>query len=287
MHIHTILQNLAKDFFDPQRGLTIDLLEQIFENSYATDDGEAKAPEPEDDGGPQAKRTRPSETIYGLRMVQNAVQNYKCVDLLQEIAAELREARSKGGFYNNPNDSWEILSEYMSVEQYLCFTFAMAGLAEFDALSVINRKLSFAAARAYFLLLTTPGAKRCKAFDERVILKCFNLFNFLQQIKHPTIAQQLKSGEKNEIQLQFVSILDDFHTIFKIVSLEDYANVKEELIKTLKNVILFNHINGYDNTCELRRPPLRYTKANSRFRLLQPLDEVVRNFRNYMSANPR
>jgi hypothetical protein len=254
MHIHTILQNLAKEFFDPQRGLTIDLLEQIYENSYSTDDSEPKPLESEDDGGgegPQTKRSRPTETIYGLRMVQIAVQDYKCVDMLQEIAAELREARSKGGFYNNSNDSWEFLSEYMSVEQYLCFTYAMAGLAEFDALSVINRKLSFAAARAYFMLLTTPGAKRCKAFDERVILKCFNLFNFLQQIKHPTIAQQLKSGEKNEIQLQFVSILDDFHTIFKIVSLEDYANVKEELVKTLKNVILFNHINGYDNTCKL------------------------------------
>uniref|UniRef100_A0A336MX24 CSON008800 protein n=1 Tax=Culicoides sonorensis TaxID=179676 RepID=A0A336MX24_CULSO len=177
--------------------------------------------------------------------LRTAINGYDCADLLQEIYNNASCARQDIAF--KEYDSWEYLANVVNKEHYMGFINSLVHLWELDPTSAINRKLSFNAVRTYLFLLTIPGAKSCGVFDEDLVLKCFDIFNFLSLMKSPSMQKKIRHHEQTQIALFLVSLLEDLCKIFKIVSLPEYVDLKRALIKHLKNIILHNHIHGYES----------------------------------------
>lgn len=142
---------------------------------------------------------------------------------------------------------------------------SLVSLWELDPTSSLNRKLSLNASRTYLFLLTIPGAKCCGVFDEDLVTRCLAIFGILDLMRQSSLQRKLRMHEQTQFMLLLCSFLEDLCTVFKIVALEEYKELKKMLVKTLKNIILHNHIHGYDSIC----------KSNSLLHLCSVLHNIL------------
>lgn len=238
-NLHVYLANLSQYFHELDIAEVEELLEADLERVRKKEPNNEEESDEEDD----EMTSKPVPQIYFK--LSKAMQDDDCANLLQEIYNQAVSDRKDAGF--KEHDSWEFLAGVLCKEKYLGFIYSAVHLWELDPYSRLNRKLSFNAARAYLYLLTTPGAKSCEIFDEDLIQRCFAVLDILGIMQSQL---RIPEHEKMQILVILVSLLEDLCDIFKIVSLQEYQDLKKDLIKHLKNIILQNHINGYENICK-------------------------------------
>lgn len=270
-NLHISLGNLSQYF----HGLDIveveELLEPDLDHIRKKVENHELQDDDDQDSDDECLRSKQDPKVY-LRL-KAAMQGFDCADLLQEIYNDAVCVRKETGF--KEYDSWEFLAKVVSKEQYMGFIYSLAHLWELDPTAAINRKLSFNAARTYLFLLTTPGAKSCEIFDEDLVQRCFGVFNILSVMKSAGMQRKIRAHEETQILLLMVSLLEDLSNIFKIVSLEEFKDLKKDLIKHLKGIILHNHIHGYDSICEYRRGFIDSLTHLLPFRLVQSDTKVL------------
>ncbi|XP_063700446.1 condensin-2 complex subunit D3-L [Culicoides brevitarsis] len=237
--LNVYLGNLSRFFHDLDLAEVEELLEADLELIREKDENGSNSEDSESDEDDENPSKHVPQIYFKLAA---ALQNDDCGNLLQEIYNQAVCARKDAGF--KEHDSWEHLVNVINKDKYLGFIYSLVHLWQLDASSRVNRKLSFNAARAYLYLLTVPGAKSCEIFDEDLIQRCFAVFNILGHMQKELI---LMDHEKTQILIILVSLLQDLGDIFKIVSLQGYVDLKKDLIKHLKNIIMMNHVNGYES----------------------------------------
>lgn len=242
--VHLSLKNLPQYFPNLDIGDVEDLLEPDLDRVRKK--LEIQELQENDDSDDECLRSKQDPQIYSR--LRKAMQGFDCVDLMQEIYNDAVWTRNDAGF--KEYDSWEFLAEIVDKEKYMGFIYALVHLWELDPASEINRKLSFNAARMYLFLLTTPGAKSCEIFDEDLVQRSIAIFNILSMTKTGGMTRKIGTHKQTQILLQLASLLEDLSTIFKIVSFEEFKDLKKSLIKHLKNIILHNHTHGYENICK-------------------------------------
>lgn len=246
-NLHISLGNLSQYFHELDIGEVEELLERDLDRVRKKNENQelSNAAESEGSDDDECLQSMLDPKIYSK--LTKAMQGYDCIDLLQEIYNDAVCARKETGF--KENDSWEFLAKVVNKEKYMGFIYSLVHLWELDPTAAINRKLSFNAARTYLYLLTTPGAKSCEIFDEDLVQRCFGVFNILSVIRGG-MQRKIRGQEEMQILLLLVSLLEDLTNIFKIVSLTEFKDLKKDLIKQMKSVILHNHINGYESICK-------------------------------------
>lgn len=141
--------------------------------------------------------------------------------------------------------------KHIPVERFLNFVYAIVSLWQYDPLNQVNRKLAFNAAKMYCILLTIPGAKRCGIFDEEVVAQVLQVTTILNYFKMAEYEKRFRSHERTQIQQTLCMFLEDLCLVLKFVALDEFKDIKKILAKTLKNVLQYNHANGYETICKM------------------------------------
>lgn len=135
--LYSLLQSL-QEFFD--ESLTEEQFDTIFNES----------------------KEHHSHNIYRIPMIANVrAKHRECCESLK-IIRSLMLAKIKPNSMPTPEDNWDAISKHFNVDPYLVFIYCLIRLIDFNFSDKINQELSFAAGRTYIVLLSSPGAKRCR-----------------------------------------------------------------------------------------------------------------------------
>lgn len=226
--LEILLQNLSR-YFDVT--LSLEDIEELYE-LHATRDKTV--------GNIDKDLPITAINILSLDIVTRATKDFTVAELLLDICNDARDIRTRAGFYNNNNDNWEFISQKINVKSFLSFIYCMTGLSHLKPLDEELSKITLNAARSYLLLLTTPGAKRCRVFDNNVVISCLHAFK---------VIEKARPKYKPLLLIQLTAMLEDLKTVFKIVclDLEEYKEVKEEVIVTIRDLLLYNFKSNSNN----------------------------------------
>lgn len=177
-----------------------------------------------------------------LRIVESVTSSHGCTNLLKEINSEIYQ-----NLLASPSkrESWDFLCEKIAKEDYLAFVYTVVHLALFDFNEEKYRKLSLLTAQCYLLTLTVPGARACGVFDERIVRKIVKLCESVERLRE----MKMDRYQVVEFQVNLINLLDYLQTFLKNISLADCVLLKETIIITMKNIILFFQKNAYHSIC--------------------------------------
>ncbi|ETN62209.1 hypothetical protein AND_006101 [Anopheles darlingi] len=208
-HVHLLL-NLLPQYFDPN--MTVELIDEMCQ--------EERADEPESNAQRLDLRDSP--------MVQRALeQPTQLLELMRDIILEVKTVRRTAGLFDK-YDNWQYFAKQLSVDQFLAFVYAFAILAEQDSTGT-DRKLAVTAARMYLVLLSTPGQKQTRAFDEQVLLKCLDVLKI----------EERSSEAGKHSSIDFIAILEDLELLLSCMTLKNCGTVKLHLVKWLVGIIKY------------------------------------------------
>lgn len=176
--------------------------------------------------------------------METVTSNHDCMNLLKEINSEIYQ-----NLLSSPTkrESWDFLCERIAKEDYLAFVYTVIHLALFDFNEEKYRKLSLLTAQCYLLTLTVPGARACGVFDERIVRKIVKLCESVERLRET----KLDRYQVVEFQVNLINLLDYLQTFLKNISLGDCVLLKETIIITMKNIILFFQKNSYHSICKI------------------------------------
>lgn len=244
-HLHLLLKKLSTYFHI----LPLTEVEELFEIELENRKKQKESSnllDNDDDIPLSQQRSSDQSEIY--RHIQPALESFDCIDLFQEIYNEAMQARKESGFKDY--DNWNYLVTQVNKSKYLSFMYACISLWQLDPGNSQIRKLSCNASRTYLTLLTIPGAKQCGIFDEDLVIKTFQVITLFEVLNQPDYQRVVRNHDRTQVQLFLISFLEDLVTIFKIVSLREFKDVKKALVIILKGILLHNHVNGYENICK-------------------------------------
>ncbi|XP_049538912.1 condensin-2 complex subunit D3 [Anopheles darlingi] len=208
-HVHLLL-NLLPQYFDPN--MTVELIDEMCQ--------EERADEPESNAQRLDLRDSP--------MVQRALeQPTQLLELMRDIILEVKTVRRTAGLFDK-YDNWQYFAKQLSVDQFLAFVYAFVILAEQDSTET-DRKLAVTAARMYLVLLSTPGQKQTRAFDEQVLLKCLDVLKI----------EERSSEAGKHSSTDFIAILEDLELLLSCMTLKNCGTVKLHLVKWLVGIIKY------------------------------------------------
>lgn len=218
----------------------LESLSNFFDNSLRINHLEDDIPDPEETGEEAEEGIR---WFLKLRLIESVTTNHECMNLLKEINSKIYS-----NLMSSPSkrESWDIFCEKIAKEDYLAFVYTVVHLALFDFNEEKYRKLSLLTAQCYLLSLTVPGARACGVFDERIVRKIVKLCETVEKLREA----KLDRYQLVEFQVNLINLLDYLQTFLKNISLEDCNLLKDCIIITMKNIILYFQKNSYHSICE-------------------------------------
>ncbi|XP_058462510.1 uncharacterized protein LOC131437282 [Malaya genurostris] len=225
-HIHMLLNQLPV-YFDPC--MTIERIDSICA-------GEELQP---NCSGNDSSEENSALDLRDCSMIRRAVEDANLLELLNDICMEARKTRQKTGVFDQ-YDNWQYLSKKISVDQLLAFIYGLICLAEYDPTESTNRRLANAAVKTYLALLGTPGQKQTAAFNEQVLLKCFDILKLAELLLDPMFDDYLKNERSDFITrllLDYIQIMDEIQLLLKCMTLKSCDNIKLQLINGLKSLL--------------------------------------------------
>lgn len=165
------------------------------------------------------------------------------MNLLKEINSEIYS-----NLLSSPSkrESWDVFCEKISKDDFLAFVYTLVHLALFDFSDEKFRKLSLLTAQCYLLSLTVPGARACGVFDERIVRKILKLCESVERLREAGLDRY----QLVELQVNLINLLDYLQTFLKNISLEECTLLKETVIVTMKNIVLYFQKNAYHSICK-------------------------------------
>jgi hypothetical protein len=102
-----------------------------------------------------------NQDIYRIPLIANIrAKHTECCERLKNIK-DLMLSKLDNSI-PTPANNWDAISKNFNVDQYLVFIYCLIRLIDFNFSDKVNQNLSFAAGRTYIVLLSSPGAKRCR-----------------------------------------------------------------------------------------------------------------------------
>ncbi|XP_050091897.1 condensin-2 complex subunit D3 [Anopheles aquasalis] len=213
-HVDLLLNHLPQ-YFDPH--MTVELIDEMYQEERAD----------ESESHDQRLDLRDSP------MVQRALERpAQLLELMRDIILAFKTIRRTAGVFDQ-FDNWQYFAKKISVDQFLAFIYAFPMLAEQDS---TERKLAVTAARMYLVLLSTPGQKQTRAFDEQVLLKCLDV---LKTEERSAEGMQAENDGRKKSQIDLIAILEDLELLLSCMTLKNCGSVKLHLVKWLVNVLKY------------------------------------------------
>lgn len=214
-------------------------LSEFFDKSLLVANLEDDIPDPEETGEEVEEAVR---WFFQLKIIEKATGTPECMNLLREINSEIYQNVMASP---TKRDNWEFLCEHVAKDEFLAFVYALLNVAIFDLANETYRKLSFLTGQCYLLALTLPGARTCGIFDERVLRKVVKLCESVETVRD----MKLDRYQLVEFQVNFINLLEYFKTFLKYIALDECALLKDTILVTFKNIILYYMKNGYKSIC--------------------------------------
>lgn len=218
----------------------LETLSTYFDKSLRINNLEEDIPDPEETGEDAEEGL---QWFLKLSVIETVTSNHECMNLLKEINSEIYQ-----NLLSSPSkrESWDFICEKISKEDYIAFAYTVVHLALFDFTQEKFRKLSLLTAQCYLLTLTVPGARACGVFDERIVRKIVKLCESVERIREA----KLDRFQIVEFQVNLINLLDYLQTFLKNISLDDCKQLKETIMITMKNIILYYQKNSYLSICK-------------------------------------
>lgn len=218
----------------------LETLSTFFDKSLRINNLEEDIPDPEETGEDAEEGL---QWFLKLRVIETVTSDHECMNLLKEINSEIYQ-----NLLSSPSkrESWDFICEKISKEDYIAFAYTVVHLALFDFNQEKFRKLSLLTAQCYLLTLTVPGARACGVFDERIVRKIVKLCEAVERIREA----KLDRFQIVEFQVNLINLLDYLQTFLKNISLDDCTLLKETILITMKNIILYYQKNSYHSICK-------------------------------------
>lgn len=189
-------------------------------------------------------RTTPEQLQSLLRSPNKSIDFDSLLNQLTEIANECRQTR-QSDIFDNTHDSWEYYSKIISIKHLVAFFSALIDLTlKNKNVTHTHKRVSLAISQTYVLLLTSPGAKIFDAFEPDVLRKIFKMFDFVKNVN------SLREHERILIQMQLITLLEDFQLYLKHVSFEEYEDLQLQFIEAIASIMEYHHLNGFNSKCK-------------------------------------
>ncbi|XP_035794420.1 uncharacterized protein LOC118467724 [Anopheles albimanus] len=216
-HVDLLLNHLPPHF-DPD--MTVELIDELCQEERA------------DEPGSHAQGL----DLRDSAMVQRALeQPAQLLELMRDIILAFKTIRRTAGVFDQ-FDNWQYFAKKISVDQFLAFVYTFPILAEQDSSETV-RKLAVTAARMYLVLLSTPGQKQTRAFDEQVLLKCLDVLKTEERSSDAKQTEHCTRRERSQIDL--IAILEDLELLLSCMTLKNCGTVKLHLVKWLVSVLKY------------------------------------------------
>lgn len=217
----------------------LESLSTYFDTTLRINNLEEDIPDPEETGEDAEEGL---QWFLKLRLIETVTTNHECMNLLKEINSEIYQ-----NVLSSPTkrESWDFICEKISKEDYLAFVYTVVHLALFDFNQENYRKLSLLTSQCYLLTLTVPGARACGVFDERIVRKIVKLCESVERLRET----KLDRYQMVEFQVNLINLLDYLQTFLKNISLDECGLLKETILITMKNIILYYQKNSYHSIC--------------------------------------
>lgn len=168
--------------------------------------------------------------FYELPFIAQCRLGIKCLEILKNVRSVMKINQTSSEITN-----WDLLVKNgFKVDHYQSFIYSLMKLIDVNADDRINRDLAYNAGRTYVCLLTLPGAKQYRVWNEDLLTTFFKLFTFHEQFKNNS---SFSDYEDHYLDNQIMQMLDECKNAFNIVCLSDQEDVLQSYIETISSTL--------------------------------------------------